>query len=260
MRRRFEEVSSESSSFALTCTCTSIFLIFFIRCDCESNCMFGEDEEGCSSCEHAGLNRCPGELKFINTTWVCDGLPGCSNGRDEFAALCSPKAKWLLSGTWTVPDCPDLQFQCKGRLCIDLSYVCDGYPECSDGTDEGRNCTKLSQQRTLNQVINLSSFAFQVNRVKTTTAARMCVFLRRKLRSASATLVMTPLMKGGSVLYIVVLLFLCLRDEFCSQLSSNSYGSYHCSCTEGHSLELGRRTCKVHLHRIQRQSRRQGDR
>jgi Low-density lipoprotein receptor domain class A len=143
MRPHFEEVSSESSRFTLTCTCLLI-INFFIRCDCEFNCMFGEDKEGCSSCEHAGLFRCPGELKFINTTWVCDGLPDCSNGADELPSLCPPYTTSFLSGIWTVPDCPDSQFQCKGGHCIDLNYVCDGHPDCPDGTDEGRNCSKLS--------------------------------------------------------------------------------------------------------------------
>ena len=51
------------------------------------NCMSGEDKEICSSCEHDGLFRYPGELKFLNTTWVCDGLLDCSNGADELPAL-----------------------------------------------------------------------------------------------------------------------------------------------------------------------------
>ena len=25
----------------------------------------------------ANIIRCPGELKFFNTTWVCDGWPDC---------------------------------------------------------------------------------------------------------------------------------------------------------------------------------------
>jgi Low-density lipoprotein receptor domain class A len=191
MRPHFQEVSSQSFSFTLKFKCLLI-IILFIRCDCEFNCMFGEDEEGCSSCEHAGLFRCPGELKFINTTWVCDGSPNCANGADELPDLCPPKTTSFLSGTWTVSDCRDSQFQCKGGHCIDMNYVCDGHPDCPDGTDEGRNCSKLSHRRTLNQALNLFSSSFQVNRAKTTADARICAFRLRKLRSASAKWVTTP--------------------------------------------------------------------
>ena len=40
-----------------------------------------------------------------------------------------------------VIDCPSTKFKCSNGLCIDTAYVCDGYNDCRDNSDES-NCSK----------------------------------------------------------------------------------------------------------------------
>ena len=40
-----------------------------------------------------------------------------------------------------VIDCPSTKFKCSNGLCISTAYVCDGYNDCRDNSDES-NCSK----------------------------------------------------------------------------------------------------------------------
>ena len=124
------------------------------------NCMSDEDKERRSSCEHAEFFRYPGELKFINTTWV---LLDSLNGVDELPAWCPLKLHcsclefelFLSARVNTVSTC----ITCVTQILTDPNK-----------TDEGRACSKLFYQRTMNQAINISSFVFQVTRTKRSVA------------------------------------------------------------------------------------------
>lgn len=40
-----------------------------------------------------------------------------------------------------VSQCPPNEFECRGTdVCIHLSKLCDGVPDCTDGRDEGPHC------------------------------------------------------------------------------------------------------------------------
>jgi len=186
-----------------------------VKCNCEFDCLFGEDEEGCSSCPGQGFFRCPGELRYINSTWLCDGLPDCSTGADELPAIC-PKATNFAT---LDESCLDNEFQCKSGQCIQFKDLCDGIPDCEDGTDEGGNCTKscighdCAQDcvRSPGKAICLCRPGF-----KSLDDGRQCHDVDE-----------------------------CTPNELCSQLCINSKGSYHCTCLAGYSLESDHRTCKA---------------
>ena len=108
------------------------------------NCHYGEDEEGCSPCGD-GSFRCPGEMRFISTSWVCDGVADCSSGADELPALCRISSQPNLPDSVPAAEpvaCGEDDFKCKSGERISFNWTCDSSKDCFDGTDEGRNCSK----------------------------------------------------------------------------------------------------------------------
>lgn len=138
--------------FTLDLVVSLNLIIFVARCDCQFDCTFGEDEEGCEKLPMTcmkDLFRCPNEMRYINISWVCDGLGDCTNSADEQPALCAS----ARSATTTTPSsisndmnlfiCSENEFECASGECIPAELVCDKVHHCTDGTDEGSNCSKL---------------------------------------------------------------------------------------------------------------------
>lgn len=124
------------------------YVSFIKRCDCEFDCTFHEDEEGCdndsSSCTKY-LFRCPNEKKYINMSMVCDGVSDCSSGADEQSSLCPTDSTHTTSDSPLTNNlgtnlCSDDEFECNNGQCIPLDKVCDENRDCSDSSDEGGLC------------------------------------------------------------------------------------------------------------------------
>ena len=88
-----------------------------LNCDDQFNCR----------CRY-GIN----DRECIDLSWLCDGIPDCSDGQDEWRCVCS-----------------DDEFQCNVcerddecddgipiHECIDESQVDDGFQDCWNGNDE----------------------------------------------------------------------------------------------------------------------------
>lgn len=86
-------------------------------------------------------------MRYINISWVCDGLADCSNSADKQPSLC-PTSSQSTTPSFGFKD-PDIflcaadEFVCASGQCIPMELVCDGDRQCADGTDEGPGCSKL---------------------------------------------------------------------------------------------------------------------
>ena len=84
-------------------------------------------------------------MRYINISWVCDGLSDCSNSADEELVLCPPDASTSSISPPVGPFCSANDFECVSGQCVDVNLVCDGEYHCADGTDEGVGCSKFDQ-------------------------------------------------------------------------------------------------------------------
>ena len=105
-------------------------------CDGRINCSDGSDESDtysqCNYCTEEESVSCPGFPG--NCGKLCDGQITCPDRWDELLSTCKSR---LDEADATICSEEAGQYQCKdGSLCLDNSYVCDGFKECSDGSDE----------------------------------------------------------------------------------------------------------------------------
>ena len=100
-----------------------------LRCDSTTDCVFGEDERGCSGC----ITFCDRNSVCILRRELCDGFPHCQDGTDE--ANCNETIS-----------CSHGQFNClvkNNSICLDNLLLCDGTKDCDDNFDE-QNCASAT--------------------------------------------------------------------------------------------------------------------
>ncbi|XP_050967467.1 low-density lipoprotein receptor-related protein 8 isoform X1 [Labeo rohita] len=113
------------------------------RCDGEPECPDGSDEAD-STCSR---QTCPPEKfdcggstsKCVSLSWRCDGEQDCENGADE-EQCAAEESRTVLEQHQDAKACPAKEFQCRNRLCVAPTFVCDGDDDCGDGSDEEK-CT-----------------------------------------------------------------------------------------------------------------------
>ncbi|XP_045428818.1 atrial natriuretic peptide-converting enzyme isoform X2 [Pipistrellus kuhlii] len=96
------------------------------RCDGESDCDDGSDEENCG-CKERGLWECPSNKQCLKSTVICDGFPDCPDNVDE------------INCTF----CQEDELECANYECVSRDVWCDGKADCLDSSDEW-DCVTLS--------------------------------------------------------------------------------------------------------------------
>lgn len=194
--------------------CTSDATICYtigMKCDGKTDCPMGEDEKNCPPCPNH-MFECPNE-KCIFMRWVCDGINDCDDNADELD--CNVQKEQRINQSCT----PD-QFRCKDGTCLELTKVCDDKKDCRDGDDEDGKCSMACKEDP-----KICS-----GNCKATPKGAVC--------SCNQGF---ELINGKDCEDIDE----CQTMNPCSQMCTNTIGSFRCSCFDGYILGSDRTTCKA---------------
>ena len=182
-------------------------------------------------------------MRYINISWVCDGLADCSNSADEQPALCPTSSQSTTRGS--IINDPDIylcsadEFVCASGQCIPMDLVCDGERQCSDGTDEGPGCSKsnvMSFSRTFPKL-----FIFLETSCENNGRCPQICIPGPKEPTCACHLGYESKKNGHECVDIDE----CSTDNPCAQYCNNTKGSYRCSCASGYTLEQDHHICKT---------------
>ncbi|XP_058794698.1 low-density lipoprotein receptor-related protein 4-like isoform X2 [Phymastichus coffea] len=209
-------------------------------CDHEIDCKDGEDEKNCSS---ATVKSCDVKEEYacltgtcIPRTWTCDGVPDCSNGEDEQGChtnceltqyMCRQPANvnndtrgpgtvypahWPMNARGYQPDC------------ISRKHVCDGEIDCPEKDDE-ENCSK------------------KIQCTETDKCAQYCVMTSENQKACSCDF--GYILAKDNITCEDINECEFKKDQVCSQICTNTKGSFVCSCGKGYTLRPDGRSCKA---------------
>ncbi|CAH1406885.1 unnamed protein product [Nezara viridula] len=132
------------------CKGSNICIPLHWECDGEEDCVGGFDESRCLnnkkpevSTHHPPPHKCKkNEFPCVSktvpvclpTSWLCDGRMDCTDGWDENKENCQKQPPPVNVTGFSY--CDRKHFKCHRGGCVSLRKMCDGYKDCSDGSDE----------------------------------------------------------------------------------------------------------------------------
>ncbi|XP_055389862.1 putative vitellogenin receptor isoform X2 [Condylostylus longicornis] len=183
-------------------------------CDGKNDCRDHSDET--IGCEHAELTCegffCLNKKCLASHQWVCDGIDDCGDNSDEHGCAWNCK---LEEG----------KFLCKDNdTCIDLKNVCDNTPHCADKSDENGLCyNKESSCEKFKCPSDSKCFHLPTGPVCICPKGYTYNHVTQKCEDINE----------------------CDQYGICSQICTNTNGSYECSCLDKFQLKNDNRTCAV---------------
>ncbi|XP_001966853.2 putative vitellogenin receptor [Drosophila ananassae] len=222
-----DEAKSNLSCPAEKFQCTSnprICLPGRTRCNGTAECPRGEDEADCGDMCGIEEFQCRSGGQCIRREFRCDGDRDCTDGSDELACELVIKNRNQTEGIRPEASpsgrpCRASLFDCRdGQECVDMSRVCNGFPDCSNGMDEGPQCTTACSKSSCQ------------HKCRATPSGAICSChdgyrLDGDQRSC-------------------VDVDECQEQQPCAQLCENTLGSYQCQCHADFMLRQDRVSCK----------------
>ena len=191
-------------------------------CDGDDDCEDNSDEP--SLCEYKScpkdFMRCQSGLGCIEVGKLCDGLRDCPDGQDENRTVCNSILHHLKASR-PEGQCNENEFLCENKVCVGLKLVCNGQDDCGDYSDELQcgvdecaedeaRCSHLCLDRPIGFECRCH-LGFRPSSVD----PRACEDVDE------------------------------CSGHPCSQVCTNTLGSYKCSCLPGYVLSPDLASCKA---------------
>nr|AWJ95281.1 vitellogenin receptor [Thitarodes pui] len=199
----------------------SVCLPYTSRCNGVADCPGAVDEldcvdlsRGCDDREFPCANgRC------LPRVWLCDGATDCTDGSDENPEMCHEKNKTVTQHIPMSELCTS-GYTCDSGQCLDYLYVCNGLPNCYDGSDENGLCNKGCDDHKCSSIC------------KPTPRGAVCLCGEGFELAADGR-------SCGDINECAG------YSSPCSHACLNTYGGYICSCYWGYVLRSDDKSCKA---------------